>query len=138
MIPDFKTYLKESVWMDIHRRSNGDQERKEENLNYMDCNDLYNYILQNYETVKRKTANSIYIYNGRLYVSIYHDSYRTIPDVEMGLSFNPIDFCIFTSGDQYDDPVKELYKKLFEGFEYGKQLSALCGHFCRESRHPVP
>ena len=33
MIPDFKTYLKESVWSDIHRRSNGTQERKEDDVN---------------------------------------------------------------------------------------------------------
>ena len=37
MIPDFKTYLKESVWMDIHKRSNGDIERNED---YVDVNDL--------------------------------------------------------------------------------------------------
>lgn len=30
MIPTFKKYLKESVWMDIHKRSNMDTDRKEE------------------------------------------------------------------------------------------------------------
>ena len=30
MIPDFNTYIGESVWADIHRRSNGEQIRKED------------------------------------------------------------------------------------------------------------
>ena len=30
MIPDFKTYIEESVWSDIHRRSNGTEIRKED------------------------------------------------------------------------------------------------------------
>lgn len=34
MIPDFKTYIKESVWSDIHRRSNGIQVRKEDEYQY--------------------------------------------------------------------------------------------------------
>lgn len=30
MIPDFKTYIGESIWADIHRRSNGERVRKED------------------------------------------------------------------------------------------------------------
>ena len=32
MIPDFKTFINESVWADMHKRSNGTQERKEDTL----------------------------------------------------------------------------------------------------------
>lgn len=32
MIPDFKTFVNESVWVDMHKRSNGTQERKEDTL----------------------------------------------------------------------------------------------------------
>ena len=32
MIPDFKTFVNESVWADMHKRSNGTQERKEDTL----------------------------------------------------------------------------------------------------------
>lgn len=34
MIPDFNTYIKESIWTDIHRRSNGTQTRKEDSYNF--------------------------------------------------------------------------------------------------------
>jgi hypothetical protein len=36
--------IKESVWADIHRRSNGEQERKEDDINLMGEMDLYDYI----------------------------------------------------------------------------------------------
>ena len=49
MIPDFKTYLKESVWMDIHRRSNGDQERKEDDINNLDLDEFYQYLKSRYD-----------------------------------------------------------------------------------------
>ena len=49
MIPDFKTYLKESVWMDIHKQSIGDIDRKEDDINLLDQVDLYNYFLREYE-----------------------------------------------------------------------------------------
>ena len=35
MIPDFKTYIGESVWADIHRRSNGEKIRKEDDIDNM-------------------------------------------------------------------------------------------------------
>ena len=54
MIPDFKTFIGESFWGDVHRRSRGDEERKEdlitwENLDNLDVPGLYEYLLQNYE-----------------------------------------------------------------------------------------
>lgn len=44
MIQDFKTYIKESVWSDIHKRSNGEQVRKEDDINQLDYTDFFNYI----------------------------------------------------------------------------------------------
>lgn len=54
MIPDFKTFIGESFWGDVHRRSRGDEERKEdiitwEHLDNLDVPGLYEYLLQNYE-----------------------------------------------------------------------------------------
>lgn len=44
MIPDFKTYIKESVWADMHKRSNGSRERKEDDINLMGEMELFDYI----------------------------------------------------------------------------------------------
>ena len=41
MIPDFKTYLKESIWSNINKRSEGNLERKEDKLS---IDEMENFI----------------------------------------------------------------------------------------------
>jgi hypothetical protein len=49
MIPDFKTYLKESHWSDMNRRSQGITVRKEDDVNLMDDEAFLNYLEDHYE-----------------------------------------------------------------------------------------
>lgn len=49
MIPDFNTFIKESIWSDIHKRSNGESVRKEDDINNLDRDGLYDYIYDIYE-----------------------------------------------------------------------------------------
>jgi hypothetical protein len=49
MIPDFKTYIKESHWSEMNRRSQGIAIRREDDVNLLDFEGLFNYILKNYE-----------------------------------------------------------------------------------------
>ena len=49
MIPDFRTYIGESIWADIHRRSNGEQIRKEDDVDLLDIEDFYDYLKSKYE-----------------------------------------------------------------------------------------
>ena len=58
MIPDFKTFIKESIWSDIQDRSAGDIIRKEDKVLYSTLKDkdctvdlLYKYLIQNYEVL---------------------------------------------------------------------------------------
>ena len=58
MIPDFKTYIKESIWSDIQDRSSGDTIRKEDEVSYSTLEDedctvdlLYKYLIKNYEVL---------------------------------------------------------------------------------------
>ena len=48
MIPDFKTYLNESVWGDIRKKSLGKEERKEDDIETLSPRGLYEYILSYY------------------------------------------------------------------------------------------
>ena len=48
MIPDFKTYIGESVWTDIQKRSSGDDIRREDDVNHMDFDTFADYIKDNY------------------------------------------------------------------------------------------
>ena len=52
MIPKFKTYLEESVWGSIRKKSMGQEERLENNVNLMDAPTLANYINNHYKLKK--------------------------------------------------------------------------------------
>lgn len=54
MIPDFKTYIKESIWSDIQDRSSGETVRKEDDINNLDMQGLLEYINKKYEFKDRK------------------------------------------------------------------------------------
>jgi hypothetical protein len=49
MIPDFKTFIKESIWSDIQDRSSGETVRKEDDVNNLDMLGLLDYIQKKYE-----------------------------------------------------------------------------------------
>lgn len=48
MIPDFKTFVNESVWVDMHKRSNGSLERKEDKLSIDEMEKFINRSLEIY------------------------------------------------------------------------------------------
>jgi hypothetical protein len=49
MIPDFKTFIKESIWSDIQDRSAGDTVRKEDEVNHLDQDDFLSYLENKYK-----------------------------------------------------------------------------------------
>ena len=48
MIPDFKTYLKESVWGDLRKKSLGQEERIEDDVNQLNLDGFFDYLLKRY------------------------------------------------------------------------------------------
>ena len=49
MIPDFKTYIGESVWGDIRRRGLGSEVKEEDDVNNLDAEGFVNYLEDRYE-----------------------------------------------------------------------------------------
>lgn len=49
MIPNFKTYIGESVWGDIRKRGNGSEIKREDNIDNMVFAEFFQYIKDNYE-----------------------------------------------------------------------------------------
>lgn len=47
---EYNQDMYESVWSDIHKRSNGEQVRKEDNVNILDLEEFYEYIKKHYKT----------------------------------------------------------------------------------------
>ena len=48
MIPDFKTYLKESIWSDMQDRGSGELQKKEDDINNLSLEGLCSYLNENY------------------------------------------------------------------------------------------
>ena len=49
MIPDFKTYIRESIWSDLQDRSSGEVMRKEDDVNHLNFNDFFEYLTSHYK-----------------------------------------------------------------------------------------
>ena len=49
MIPNFRTYLNESVWGDLRKKSLGQEERMEDDVNSLGCADFCEYLKTKYE-----------------------------------------------------------------------------------------
>ena len=87
VIPDFKTYISESVWGDMRRRAEGQSNRKEDSVNLLDIEGLEQYLQNHYEYTGRfknhyepmvsSTRNALLSMNGfaekdHLGTSYYH------------------------------------------------------------------
>lgn len=68
MIPDFKTYLRESsAWSGILDRGRGDAEKKEDNIDHLNFDEFYEYLQKSYESVDgNKYYIVFYPYNSQL------------------------------------------------------------------------
>ena len=51
MIPDFKTYLKESIWSDMQERGTGDIDKKEDDIELLDRDGFFSYLESHYEYI---------------------------------------------------------------------------------------
>ena len=59
MIPDFKTYIKESIWGDIRRRGNGTDVKKEDDIDHFDYEEFFVYLTELYKPVSKKLNEEI-------------------------------------------------------------------------------
>ena len=73
MIPDFKTYIKESTWGDIRSRVNGDSTRKEDDVNMMDYHALAKYIADHYTCIGEKIIMETDALGGAISISLFED-----------------------------------------------------------------
>jgi hypothetical protein len=116
MIPDFKTYIKESIWTNINKRSEGSISRKEDDINDLDFESFYDYVKSKYNVTMYNIGYAIGE-NGEPYtyipVLIYgegenHYVYHLCRD------FYPQDTVTLNIEVKYLD--RDLYNKLKERF----------------------
>ena len=76
MIPNFKTYLEESVWGDLRKKSLGQEVREENNIDNLNRKGFYEYLTQRY---KPSPAGSQRFNNIRLSSSIGEEAPIMVP-----------------------------------------------------------
>ena len=59
MIPDFKTFIKESIWSDIQDRSAGITQRKEDSVDLLDYEEFFVYLTEHYQPKSKKDNEKI-------------------------------------------------------------------------------
>jgi len=93
MIPDFKTYIKESLWSDLQDRSSGDVIRKEDDIDLLDETGLVNYMEKIYISPNDDThiicaaldhgsiLASLFDIDGRYYSIVYKKISTNKPEI---------------------------------------------------------
>ena len=79
MIPDFKTFIKESIWSDMQDRSAGETVRKEDNIDHLNYEEFFVYLTEHYQPKSKKDNEKI---GGRI----------SIIDTDIAEIFIPIEF----------------------------------------------
>ena len=59
MIPNFKTFIKESIWSDMQDRSAGETVRKEDNIEHLDYEEFFVYLTEHYKPKSKKDNEKI-------------------------------------------------------------------------------
>ena len=59
MIPDFKTFIKESIWSDMQDRSAGETVRKEDSIDHLDYEEFFVYLTEHYQPKSKKDNEKI-------------------------------------------------------------------------------
>ena len=76
MIPDFKTFIRESIWSDMQDRSAGKTVRKEDDIDLLDINEFCEYLKTIYKTNSDNDISVIKIEdNMYLTICLYEDEY---------------------------------------------------------------
>ena len=118
MIPDFKTYIGESVWSDIHKRSIGSSVRKEDEINdSWDLNEMYGYMIDHYKckyttdgfmkSTWSLTAAPFTFKNGSVFLSL--KPYETFKLITCSYSVNKIPSFFKELSEKYT--VKKVFGK---------------------------
>ena len=117
MIPDFKTFIKESIWSDIQDRSSGDTIRKEDDINLMSGEDFCDYLNDNY--ISKNKYKILYSEHSKC---IHIPILNKFIGVLLNLSYDYEDNTITMNYDEVESLCPELCKKIKENFKVVKKI----------------
>lgn len=107
MIPDFKTFIGESIWSDIQDRSSGETIRKEDDINYMNRIEFFEYLKDLYKPARAVNPIREYEDENCILVPLFHKDY----------GYRPSDNC-FISIEYSDEDLTETKIVISKKIEY--------------------
>ena len=113
MIPDFKTYIKESIWSDIQDRSTGNVVRKEDDINLLEPDDFITYIEKNYSM----DNSPMEIINNKATSTIFIPFCTALRGVKIGMIFFDYDNMDIYTHNSIQIYIPRLWKKLNTFFD---------------------
>ena len=115
MIPDFKTFIKESIWSDMQDRSSGDTIRKEDDVNLMSEEDFCDYLNDNY--ICKEGRKIVYDENTKnIFMSILKKHTGFFYSITYNYENNTINM-----NDDVESLCPELCKMIKENFKVDKE-----------------
>jgi hypothetical protein len=121
MIPDFKTYIKESIWSDIQDRSAGETIRKEDDVDLMDADAFLQYLKDHYDsrTIEFRTDPGKY----------YHCFLITVLKLFKNVSYLLI-YNFRKKSIEFNSDLEKHYPDLFTKMNDTFQISAADNNIC--------
>ena len=89
--PFLEKVVEESVWGDIRKKSLGQEERMEDDVNQLSCAYFYKYLLENYRGVNGYMVNDnihLWIGNHTIVIQVYENSNRSMGGGELQFEYN--------------------------------------------------
>ena len=115
-IKSFKKFIEESIWSDIQDRSMGKTVRREDDINLLDCDELYDYIYSLYEQINQDSMPS----KSQI---VQRFTYFSIPIFKSGYKVYKLD-CTFDNNKiskirlmATDADVKDFKQSLIDNFD---------------------
>ena len=112
MIPDFKTYVRESVWNDIRKQSAGRQMRTEDDINGLNEDEFLIYLQEHYQV--KNTQYDMRITN---HDSIACPIYRHSPVTTVFMFYLYMEHKVCIHKDCMPIYTPELYERVKENFD---------------------
>ncbi len=116
MIPDFKTFIRESIWSDMQDRSMGKAIRREDDINLMSGEDFCDYL--NYNYISKSKYKILYSEHSKC---IHIPILNKFIGVLLNLSYDYEDNTITMNYDEVESLCPELCKKIKENFKVDKE-----------------
>ena len=122
MIPNFNTFLKESTWNDIRKQSAGAKTRLEDDVNLMDGDEFFGYLLANY---KYDGSENITCGSKMIKIPVFRDPHSRMPK---SILFNHKNKMVFVRTPIFEKWPKDMKQLIFDNYNVEDDFTDVGDH----------